>query len=325
MQVVAHDKAGLRREYRDILRRPIAGELGDSPREHELAEIRTQVHVSVGAGPVANLHGAVEQEPADDRRIPRRDNADQIQLARQKPLTASSGPSRALVGQGRAHRPCHFVGLPGPAAGPAERTRARLGPAARQSLRPHTREDPERLVEQRASDASSGASARSWCRPGRTTLTSPCDLRSRSMFSTDPLVASNSSRTFCRLRISLISSQRRVGAALGTGRHHHGTRRHRRGEQKGQRRDEQRDAGGDPQPLRQAEVRRPLRVRTSRDSYVERATSHCHFKRCRTPAGRTMLRWTAVIVYHVFFLSLSVISSSCLLSCRTTPRRIETC
>ena len=75
MQVVAHDEAGLGREQSDIVGRPIAGEVGDSAREHELAEIRTQRHVGVGAGPVAKLHGVVEQESADDRRIPRRDDA----------------------------------------------------------------------------------------------------------------------------------------------------------------------------------------------------------------------------------------------------------
>ena len=43
---------------------------------HELAAA-----VGVGAGPIAKLHGVVEQESADNRRIPRRDDADQIQVA----------------------------------------------------------------------------------------------------------------------------------------------------------------------------------------------------------------------------------------------------
>jgi hypothetical protein len=116
--------------------------------------ISTTGNASSGAGPVAKLHGVVEQESPDDRRIPRRDDGDQIQVAVQKPLTGVDWTEFEHLGpvEVEAHGRCQFVcDLVGPAAGRAERDpHARPRPAPRQILRRHTREDPERLVEQRA-------------------------------------------------------------------------------------------------------------------------------------------------------------------------------
>ena len=80
MQIPAHHQAGFRRDQREIFGRPVAREVSDAAREHQLAQIRAQRHMRICAQPVECLNGLVHKQLVHDRRFQGQHHSNHVYL-----------------------------------------------------------------------------------------------------------------------------------------------------------------------------------------------------------------------------------------------------